>query len=198
MLFKMISTELLAEPSATVVCFLFVMTNGDRQKSSSRFEQRLLDSQAVLFVREALSAAIPTDTSHGTQLKMASRAKIIFGGRGAGEDFLRTNQFAPCYTAYYFRKTCRYSLICKQLGLSGRRRANWISFSFLMQPKESAANTLCTATAGGAEIPDAYFLKNRMAMTNMMISITANTGPMTHSISGCSCCRLWLIWIGSE
>lgn len=82
--FKMISTELLAEPSAAVVCFLFAMTNSVRQKSSSHFEQRLLDSQAALFVSGALSAAIPTDTSHGTQLKMASRAKIICGGGWGG------------------------------------------------------------------------------------------------------------------
>lgn len=86
MLFKTISTELLAEPSAAVVCFLFAMTDGARQKSSSRFSQRLLDSRAALFVSDALSAAMPTDTSHGTQLKMASRGQnhLWSGSRGGG------------------------------------------------------------------------------------------------------------------
>lgn len=50
---------------------------------------------------------------------MATRAKIICEGGGGGEDFLRTNQFAQCYTVYYFRKTRCYGLICEHLGSSG-------------------------------------------------------------------------------
>lgn len=36
-LFKIVSTKLLVELSATDVCFLFAMTNGVKQKSSSHF-----------------------------------------------------------------------------------------------------------------------------------------------------------------
>lgn len=45
-----------------------------------------------------------------------------------------------------------------------------------------------------------YFLKSRMAMTMMMMRTTANTGPMTHNISGCSIpwAILVVTWIGSE
>jgi len=43
---------------------------------------------------------------------------------------------------------------------------------------------------------DSYFLKRRMAMTMMMMRITAKTGPMTHNISGCSASAV--TWIGSE
>lgn len=34
----------------------------------------------------------------------------------------------------------------------------------------------------------AYLLKRRMAMTMMIMRMTARTGPITHNISGSSCC----------
>ncbi|TNN77483.1 hypothetical protein EYF80_012297 [Liparis tanakae] len=47
-----------------------------------------------------------------------------------------------------------------------------------------------------------HLLKSRMAMTMMMMRMTASTGPITHSISGSSVCRVIPLWsftrMGSE
>lgn len=171
------------------------MTSAVSQKALLTPNKRVFDSQAVLFVSEALSAAISTDTSHGTQLKMANWAKIIWGGVWI---FWETNQSAsgispvPLY------------IISGKLAVTVWSASSWVqvakeehvSFPFLTQPKESS-HTL-THTEGNDWAQFSYFLKNRMAMTKMMIRITANTGPITHSISGCSWIWLSLIWIGSE
>lgn len=48
----------------------------------------------------------------------------------------------------------------------------------------------------------AHLLKSRIAMTMMMMRMTASTGPITHSISGSSVCRVIPLWsfttMGSE
>lgn len=49
--------------------------------------------------------------------------------------------------------------------------------------------TTCSARAITAmSRTGSHLLKRSIAMTMMMINITARTGPITHSISGSSCC----------
>lgn len=48
--------------------------------------------------------------------------------------------------------------------------------------------------------PSTHLLNRRIAMTMSMMRMTARTGPVTHSISGSSCCWAGVTWttISSE
>lgn len=136
-----------------------------------------------------MSAAISTDTSHST-VKNSQLGQNLFGGN---EDFLKDKSirlwFPSCYIVYYGKEIGCYSLVCEQPGASGRGKH--VSLPFLMQPKETYnPKCHCSSTSHkhrGERLSIAsYFLKSRMAMTMMMMRTTANTGPITHNISGCS------------
>lgn len=149
-----------------------------------------LTAKLCFSLARQLSAAIFTDTSHAT-VKNSQLGQIIWE---AG--------------VFLERQISLQSLCSRVRKLNATvvdYPVKWRdSFPLLMQSKESYNhNFFDSLTAHFCKenkwAQNSYFLNSRMAMTKMTMSTTANTGPITHSISGCSItCGKLVTWIGSE
>lgn len=134
----------------------------------------------MLFIREAMSVAISAETSHSPAENSQLGQNILYKKNKSTCLWL-----SPHYRVYYAKESGCYSLVCEWCKWQEEARLITIPDATIrnlqsqVSPHFNLNQLIIRSTAS-------YFLKMRMAMTMLMMSSTASTGPMTHSISDCS------------